>query len=110
MKLKYLIGFLALFFCIAMAAGPAFSQKKNTCPAGFPVDCGNTRCCPSNTWCLPEGGCAPNGWSSCGRGKICPPGKSVACPRLAKCYASPADAQRAGCSIAEQVVCGRPVR
>jgi hypothetical protein len=101
-------GALALLLVVALAHETALSQ--NTCPSGFPVNCNNGRCCPANTWCVAEGGCVPNGWSYCGGGKTCPPGKPVACPRLGKCFAGSGDAQQAGCSFAEQKVCGVPVR
>ena len=106
--------FLNVGVCIAfgICSWIAFTSNVDAagvCPAGYPVDCGNERCCQANTYCI-IGGCVPNGWSDCGGGKICPPGMPIACPRLQRCYSGQNTAADAGCSITETVVCGTPVR
>jgi hypothetical protein len=85
-------------------------EAAAVCPAGYPVDCGKTHCCPSNTYCVSGGACVPNGWSDCGGGKCCPPGLLIACPRLKKCFSGQDTAANAGCSITETLVCGTPVQ
>lgn len=81
------------------------------CPTGFPIDCGNSRCCPANTVCCRDRGCCPAETPlCCGNGKCCPAGKPHACPSLRKCFQTLTDATNAGCSIQEIFVCGQPVR
>ncbi len=81
------------------------------CPAGFPIDCGNGRCCPSGTVCCGSGGCCPVETPlCCGNGKCCGAGKPHACPSKGKCFVTLNDAIEAGCSMQEVFVCGQPVR
>ena len=48
MKAVYLS--VAILLCNSCAAQAKYA---NGCPEGFPLDCGNSRCCPSgnNLWC-----------------------------------------------------------
>ena len=81
------------------------------CPAGFPLDCGNGRCCPSGTVCCREGGCCPTDAPlCCGNGKCCGAGKPHACPSQKKCYVTLNDAINDGCTMQEVFVCGQPIR
>jgi hypothetical protein len=101
---------LAAVLIFMAQAGSAVLAQDEYCPGDYPVDCGTGECCPAGAYCAPEGGCVPSGWSSCGGGKICPPGMNIACPRLEKCYASVEDAMADGCSFDEHIVCGVPAQ
>ncbi len=88
-----------------------FRPLAGGCPAGFPLDCGNGRCCPSGTVCCRDGGCCPvDAPLCCGNGKCCGAGKPHACPSRKKCYVTLNDAINDGCSMQEVFVCGQPIR
>lgn len=93
------------------SAGSQMAALAAGCPAGFPIDCGNGRCCPSGTVCCRDGGCCPSDTPlCCGNGKCCGAGKPHACPSRKKCYVTLNDALNDGCSLQEVFVCGQPVR
>ncbi len=83
--------------------------QRGGCPAGFPVDCNNGKCCPSGSYCVGTSHCCRNDRSACRTG-CCPGGSPHTCPQVNRCFATLADAQRGGCPMASIEVCGRPVR
>ena len=47
-------------------------ETGDGCPEGFPIDCGDGRCCPNDTMCVPEGCCPEEAPVNCGFG-VCAP-------------------------------------
>jgi hypothetical protein len=109
MSFRILFRVLAVFGSLMLVPAATLAQELY-CPDGYPVDCGTGSCCPAGNYCLPEGGCAPVGWSSCGGGTICPPGTNLYCPRSQTCYNTYDGAASGGCSFQETIVCGSPVQ
>ena len=76
--------------------GPPLRVAQDACPAGFPVDCFDNRCCPEGSSCCQPSGCCPSGYPhTCGTGK---------------CYVTLQDAVDGGCAMDDIQVCGVPVQ
>lgn len=81
----------SMFFILTVFFFSTTASAQAYCPSGYPVDCGNNRCCPSGYTCggtcggeccgtTPNGGgggTCPTGYpNNCGNGRCCPSGST----------------------------------
>lgn len=83
-------------------------RLAQSCPAGYPVDCGDF-CCEAGYSCETDCKCRV-GYGLCESGGCCPADTPHTCPESDRCFRTLQDAIDGGCTWASVEVCAVRVR